>query len=233
LETSSVTIHQITSVARAVLAEAIAARDAIVAEQDRLRLARDRLASAATGAETHERALAILDQQESQAALAWAHEPEGTAPPQPDAQKRAQLTAALSAARAAAQAAKTAIPDLEAKFAQVALPMPSIVVAIANATAQILAEEADALIADFEESQRETAAKASRLQIALEEITTIAEGGPSDSMRPAFEARAALNERMRKAGARTIDDALAAEHRMGWRHLADALRSDANAKLEG
>ena len=226
------TIHQITSVARAHLAEAIAARDAIVAEQDRQRAARDRLATAATGAEAPERALAVLDQEESAAAAAWAHSPEGTPAPVPDIEKRSRLTATLDSARAAATAAQSAIPGIESQMVRASTQLPSIQHAINRSICQAMVEEAVDLISDFEEAHRVAAGKAQRLQTAREEILKLAEaGGPSDSMQPAFVAVANLDERMRKAGSRQPDDALAAEHRLGWRRLADDLRSDASAKL--
>jgi hypothetical protein len=226
-------IHTITSESRAQLAEAIGARDALTAEQNKLRAAIDRLTAAAAGAEAPERALANLDAQESAAALAWAHESEGTPAPIPDAKKRAELTEALSLARIAATAAKSALPGLEAQLTGAAQQHPSIQAFIGNAACQVIAEQAIDLIADFEESHRVTAAKALRLQIAREELQRMAEtGGTSDAMRPAFLAIADLSERLRKAGSPYVDDALAAEHRLGWRRLADNLRIDASAKLE-
>ena len=223
----------IKSESRAVLAEAIAARDAIVAEQDRLRAAIARLTAAAAGAQGPERALANLDAQESAAAAAWAHEPEGTAPPKPDVEKRRQINDTLSAARAAAAAAQSAVPGLESHLVRASTQLPSILHAINNAIAQAMVEEASDLISDFEEAHRVAAGKALRLQIGREELLKLAEaGGPSDSMRPAFVAVADLDDRMRKAGQRQPDDGLAAEHRIGWRRLADELRVSADAKLE-
>lgn len=218
---------------RAILGEAISARDSITAEQDRLRAAIARLTAAAAGAQAPERALANLDAQESAAAAAWAHEPEGTPAPLPDVEKRNELTAALSAARAAAAAAQSAVPSLEAQMVGASKQLPSIQAAINNAIAQAMVEEAADLISDFEESHRVAAGKALRLQVAREEILKLAEaGGPADSMRPAFVAVSDLDEKMRKAGQRLPDDGLAAEHRLAWRRLADDLRVSADAKLE-
>ena len=89
------------SESRTILDEALAAREATIAEQDRLRAARDRLATAAAGASAPERALAVLDQEESAAAAAWAHSPEGTPAPVPDIEKRARIAVPAKAGDAA------------------------------------------------------------------------------------------------------------------------------------
>jgi hypothetical protein len=110
--------------------------------------------------------------------------------------------------------------------------LPSITAAINNSICQALVEQAVDLISDFEEAHRVAAGKALRLQIAREEILKLADaGGQSDAMRPAYLALADLDARMRKAGQRQPDDAHAAEHRIGWRRLADDLRVSADAKL--
>jgi hypothetical protein len=211
----------------------IAAREEISASIDRANAALTRLASAQTADSPIVAELQRLDSAETEAFSAWSRgDPEAPAPI-PDAAKRALLTEQLATARATAEAARRAEGGLIAERERESAKLRGLPHAVDVALASILVEEAEPLIADFDEANRNVSAKASRIEVLRDILGTMARSaGDGEPARPFYALLEAFNTRLQKVSGRLPPDLdTASRHRLGWFALADQLRSDASARL--
>jgi hypothetical protein len=232
MNTKSEDSAPIASAARQRLATLIATREEISAAIDRAQTALDRLASAQTIDGPIVGALAALDAAESAAMDAWARSGDGVEAPLPDVAARAELNLKLADARAKAESARRAEGGLQAEAARERAKLGPIELAIGEAVAEVLAEEAGDLIADFLESQRATAAKADQILAARDLIGDLARAAPESAARPIFGTLEFFNRRLEATFARKVPQDVAAKNRAAWAALIGQLHSDANAKLE-
>lgn len=221
------------SAARHRLALMNAAREEISATIDRANASLTRLATAQTADAPIVAELQRLDSTETEAFAAWSRGDLETPAPTPDAAKRALLTEQLAAARATAEAARRAEGGLIAERERESTKLRGLPHAIEVALAEILVEEVEPLIADFEEANRAVSAKASRIEILRDIISGMARSAPEgEPARPFYVLLEALNTRLQKVSGRQAPDP-ASTHRLGWLLLVDRLRSgDINATLE-
>ena len=172
--------------------------------------------------------LNALNAAEATAMAAWSRDGSG-AEPQPNVVKRDELQAKHRAAIAKAAAARGAQATIAADQQREAVSLKQVETEIALATVPVIIEAVEPLITDYEDSNRELAAKAAKISGAAEVITQIGHSiGSTDLARPAFVALEKLSERIRIAFARPApaisDDA--------WRALAAALKRDPLAELK-
>jgi hypothetical protein len=216
------------------LASMIAARDEATQAMTLAHDALARLQAAQSLAEPVEREIANIDAQETAAIAAWSRTTGEEPAPTPDATKRSELNRRLIDARARADAAKRAVPALEAEYAREAAKAPAIAAWADAATAAILIESTEPLIADFEAANIALSAKAVRLMQLQEVVGDMARRLPegSEPARQIFVALEAYAGRLQKVLPRAQqDDDAASVSRMAWLDLAGRLHTDANAKL--
>lgn len=224
----------IASPARQRLASLTAARDEISAAIDRATAALDRLISAQACQVPVVAELARLDTAESAAMAAWARRGrEGDDAPTPDVAAREELNRKLTDARAKAESARRAEGGLRDEVARESVKLAPIGLAINEALAEVVAEEAGDLIAGFLESQRATAAKADQILAARDLIGDMARSAPEgEPARPLYIVLETLNQKLEKTFARSVRADVAAANRAAWASLVGRLQSDASARLD-
>ena len=151
------------SPARERLAETVAARQSTESKLANVRASLARLADHEASVTAAEQKLAALNAAEADATLKWAKSGKGDAPAV-NADRREEISKALAAARAQAAAAAAARASLEAEASAASANLPGIEKWSKAAIAQIVAEEAEPLIAELTESMRAIAGKQERLK---------------------------------------------------------------------
>jgi hypothetical protein len=212
----------------------IAAREEISAKIESAQGALTRLASAQTAEAPLVAELQRLDALETEAFSAWSRGDSDAPAPTPDVAKRALLTEQLAAARAKAEAARRAEGGLIAERERESSKLPGLARAIDAALAEILVEESEPLVADFDETNRIVAAKASRIEVLRDILEGMARSaGEGEPARPFYALLEQFNTRLQRVSGRQRPDLdVVSSHRLGWLSLAESLRLDANATLE-
>jgi hypothetical protein len=216
------------SLPRAVLAGLIDRRLGIANNRDLLMAAAAKLQKAQHSAGDAAAALSALDGQEVAAMTAWASSPSGPAPIG-DASRREELQRAVRIATAqdvaAAKAEAGLAPGIQRENAALQQIEPHISLAIAN----IVIEEVEGLLTEFEAASKSLHAAAGRIMNGKETVLRIAEnGGGFETMQPAFQALEKLSARMQVAFQTPAPSGDGSE----WPAFAGRLRSDPITRLE-
>ena len=221
------------SPARERLAETVAARQSTESKLANVRASLARLADHEASVTAAEQKLAALNAAEADATLKWAKSGKGDAPAV-NADRREEISKALAAARAQAAAAAAARASLEAEASAASANLPGIEKWSKAAIAQIVAEEAEPLIAELTESMRAIAGKQERLKQMFAFVVGAAESLPqrSEEARQVYVAVEPLSQAMQKAFS-TPESPLdmAAASGAALREFIGALASDSGVSL--
>jgi hypothetical protein len=219
---------------RSRLAECITARQDAYARVAGIQSSLARLADHEAAVAEAERSLAELDAAEASATLAWAKSGDGTAPA-PNVESRESISKALATARAQAKAAAGARASLSAEEAAEASKLPAIESWTRSTIAMIVLEEAESLLPELIEAQRQVSARKERLaQIAkfvLAAADAARESGDAGS-REIFVEQEHFHQNLQRAAAHHDAplDAVAASHQALMSFVA-ALRDDAGVSM--
>jgi hypothetical protein len=214
--------------ARQRLAERIAARDAASAELETLTARVQRLDRARETIAPLESELTALNIAETGAMTRWSELDDGSPAPTPDSKRRAKITAALEAARAQARAADGATAGLLPQVQQVGERIRSLAIAIQQAAANVVVEDAmSSLFPDVKAAIATVEGIRGRIVAArhwMARLTDRAAGQPEGPFRLDFER---FDREFNEASARPELVADLAE----WFSYAAALQGDATATI--
>jgi hypothetical protein len=221
------------SQARAMLAEASAARKDADATIAALTASIRRLDAEIAAVAPAEAALARLDAEHSAAFGAWAQDP-SLPKPEIDAVRREAASVALANARNSAAAAANAKTGLEAQTMAAAQKIAPIEKHINAAVAEVVLETAAPLIDELIAEAKALTARAKSIEQAGMLALVTAESVNDPHVAGAvYRALEAFNTKFRDArGAMPVDPELADVSRRGWQNFAADLREDSAVSVD-